>query len=486
MRVPILLFSLLLAAWPYRPVSAAVDVVVETRTFHTADGAAQVEVNMAFLAGTVIAKANERGFIQARVEVITLIEQGGTIKAFGKTEVLGPEYLDSLQLDLVHQEFFILPPGAYDLSIEVRDLNSGDTTVTYHSAPLAVGALPAGVTISNILFAERITPAKEGERSKYGYAVVPLLTDYLPKAIEKLSFYAEVYGTDAHFGADSAYLLDYTIEDFEKKAVFGPYKRSMRAKGRPVEAVMAEFDIAQLPSGNYVLAVEARDRIGALIARREQFFQRNNPVTYNYDMQAMDKLDLEGKFSGAFSNADSLAEHIASLRPIADPLERKIIDDRYKDRDVDLMRRFFYSFWGNRSMEPEKAWTDYRDQVVLVNKLFGCRVMKGYETDRGCVYLKYGAPNTMLDRFNEMDAYPYTIWHYYRAGKYTNKRFVFHQPDLVTNCFQLLHSEVPGEIKNINWNQVLHSRNVPNNGVQNTPVNTLGGDRANEFFTNPR
>ncbi|HRH69166.1 MAG TPA: GWxTD domain-containing protein [Flavobacteriales bacterium] len=486
MRVPIILLPILLTAWPYRPVRAQVDVVVETRTFHTPDGAAQVEVNMAFLAGTAAIKINDRGFNQARVEVITLIEQGGAVKAFGKTEVLGPERLDSIQLDLVHQEFFSLSPGSYDLSIEARDLNSGDTAATRYTAPLAVGALPPGIAISDILFAERIAPSLEGERGKYGYTVVPLLTDYLPKTIGKLSFYAEVYGSETHFGADSSYLIDYAIEDFEKKTVFGPFKRSIRAKGRPVEAVMAEFDIAQLPSGNYVLAVEARDRTGALVARREQFFQRNNPVAFNYDMQSMDKIDLEGKFAGAFTNVDSLAEHIASLRPIADPLERKIIDDRYKDRDIDQMRRFFYSFWGNRSNDPERAWTDYREQVIKVNKLFGCRVLKGYETDRGAVYLKYGAPNTMLDRFNEMDTYPYTIWHYYRAAKYTNKRFVFYQPDLVTNCFQLLHSEVPGEIKNNNWNQMLHSRNVPNNGVLNNPVNTMGGDRANEFYLNPR
>jgi len=486
MRVSLLLLSFFLAAWPFRPLKAQVEMAVETRMFYAPGGAAQVDVNMAFLAGTAISRPNERGFNQARVEVITLIEQGGAVKAFGKTEVLGPERLDSIELDLVHQEFFSLPPGAYDLSVEARDLNSGDTTVTHYTAPLAVGALPIELSISNILFAERITPVKEGERSKYGYSVIPLLTDYLPKTIGKLSFYAEVYGSDAQFGADSAYLVNYSIENFEKKAVFGPYKRSVRAQGRPVEAVMAEFDIADLPSGNYVLAVEARDRTGALIVRREQFFQRNNPVTYNYDLQAMDKLDLEGKFSGALNNVDSLAEHIASLRPIADPLERKIIDDRFKDRDLDLMKRFFYSFWGNRSAEPEKAWADYREQVVKVNQIFGCRVMKGYETDRGSVYLKYGAPNTMMDRFNEMDTSPYTIWHYYRAGKYTNKRFVFYANDLVTNCLQLLHSEVPGEIKNYNWNQVLHSRNVPNNGVQNTPVNSLGGERAGEFFINPR
>ncbi len=486
MRVLAFLSALVLVAWPYRPIKAAVETVVESRTFYAPDGSPLVEVNMAFLAGTMTTMANERGFMQARVEVITVIEQDGVVKAFGKTEVLGPERLDSLQVDLLHQEFFQLSPGNYDLFVEARDLVSGDTAVSRYNAPLAVGELPPGISVSDVLFAERIMPAQEGERSKYGYVPVPLLSDYFPSELKTLNFYAEVYHTDKVIGPDSLFLLSYQIESFESKTVFGPYKRSTRVKGKPVEPVIAEFDIAQLPSGNYVLAIEAKDRSGNLLTRKEQFFQRNNPVSYNYDLQSMDQLDLEGKFSGAFTNVDSLAEHIASLRPIADPLEAKIIDDRYKDRDLDLMKRFFYSFWGNRSTDPEKAWADYHAEVIKVNKLYGCRVLKGYESDRGRVYLKYGPPNTMMDRLNEMDTYPYTIWHYYRAGKFTNRRFVFYQPDMVSNCFQLLNSEVPGEQQNPQWNQILHSRNTPMNNVQAAPVNTLGGERALEFYNDPR
>ena len=193
----------------------------------------------------------------------------------------------------------------------------------------------------------------------------------------------------------------------------------------------------------------------------------------------MATLDLSNTFAGALTDRDTLAEHLLSMRPIADPLERKIIDDCWKDHDIDLMRRFFYSFWMNRGgADPEGAWNAYRAEVIKVNKLFGCRVQKGYQTDRGMVFLKYGAPNTMMDRLNEMDAYPYTIWHYYRAGRYTDRRFVFYLPDLVTNDYELLHSEVPGEVNNPRWNLMVHSRNTPQNNVQSTGVNSMSGERA--------
>jgi len=76
---------------------ATVGIVVEAKTYHTPGQGPRVEVSMAFLAGTMLTVPNSAGFMQARVEALTIIEQAGAIKAFAKTEVLGPERLDSLQ-----------------------------------------------------------------------------------------------------------------------------------------------------------------------------------------------------------------------------------------------------------------------------------------------------------------------------------------------------------------------------------------------------
>ena len=34
-----------------------------------------------------------------------------------------------------------------------------------------------------------------------------------------------------------------------------------------------------------------------------------------------------------------------------------------------------------------------------------------------------------MDQPHDSDGYPYQIWHYYRAGKYSDKRFIFYLPD---------------------------------------------------------
>jgi hypothetical protein len=315
MRIISFFSVLILAAWPYQFAHGAVEAVVETRTFYSPDGSPMVEVNMAFLAGTMAFITNDRGFMQSRVEVITLIEQAGVIKAFGKTEVSGPERLDSIQVDLLHQEFFELEPGSYDLTVEVRDLGLSDSTHTTYQAPLVVGALPKGISVSDILLAERITPAPDGERSHYGYTVVPLLTDYFPPTLKTLSFYAEVHGSDQTIGKDSLYLLTYQIEGFESKAVFGPYKRSIRAKGNPLSPSSPNSISNNSLLGTTCWPSRHWTVPGTFWCRKEQFFQRNNPITYNYDLQSMDRLDLEGKFSGAFTNADSLGGTHRQPRP---------------------------------------------------------------------------------------------------------------------------------------------------------------------------
>ena len=51
---------------------------------------------------------------------------------------------------------------------------------------------------------------------------------------------------------------------------------------------------------------------------------------------------------------------------------------------------------------------------------------------------------------------------------------------------QMLHSEVPGEIQNPQWNNILHQRNVAMPGVQTQDPNTLESDRVREFYNDPR
>ena len=122
---------------------------------------------------------------------------------------------------------------------------------------------------------------------------------------------------------------------------------------------------------------------------------------------------------------------------------------------------------------------------MIVNKNFGTLIQRGYETDRGRVYLRYGAPNSINQRYNEPSAYPYEIWQYWQIRSQTNVRFVFYNKDEVSNDFALLHSDLRGEINNRQWEMFLFQRNNVFDVDQNN-INNQFGNWSNDLFRNPR
>lgn len=454
------------------------DALVETKRTQALGTGDQVDVNLSVVGSTAVWTTDERGFQQAKVEALTLIEKDGVIVDYRKTVIASPERADTLHGDFMHQEQFVLPPGQYALTVELRDLGLADTARSSYRTPLIVVERPAGLSFSDIVFTKRPERASEG-------ASVPFPGTYYPPGVDKLGFFAELYGAPQALQGDSLFLVTCQIEDYEGRQVVGAYKHVQRMKAAPTVPVGMEFGIDKLPSGNYLLSIEARDRKGDLLGRQEQFFQRNNPLSY--DVTAVATADLGHTFVDRFTNADTLAEHLRSMKPIASEMERKIIEDRWTDKDLRVMKNFMYTFWYNRNgYDPAGAWERYHKAVLHANQLYGCRNMRGYESDQGYVYLKYGEPNTVMDRSNETSTIPYMIWHYYRAGRYTDKRFVFWQPERSTTCWTLLHSEVPGELKNPRWNQMLHQTDTPWNSGDGTRVQTLSGEEVQENFNNPR
>ena len=79
------------------------------------------------------------------------------------------------------------------------------------------------------------------------------------------------------------------------------------------------------------------------------------------------------------------------------------------------MQQYIYAYWENRNpANPKVAWAAYMKEVRKVNKIYPCGGQPGYMSDRGRVYLQYGAPSAAQQVTYEPDSYPYEIWQYYR------------------------------------------------------------------------
>ncbi len=90
----------------------------------------------------------------------------------------------------------------------------------------------------------------------------------------------------------------------------------------------------------------------------------------------------------------------------------------------------------------------------------------------------------MINKETSPSEYPYEIWTYNKIGVFSNRRFVFYNPDLVNRAYRLLHSDMVGELKNPSWPQILSKRNTVNGNVDNPNANNVDhwGGNSNDYF----
>ncbi|MDD4848889.1 MAG: GWxTD domain-containing protein, partial [Bacteroidales bacterium] len=254
-----------------------------------------------------------------------------------------------------------------------------------------------------------------------------------------------------------------------------------------VNVMINNIDITSLASGNYELVVELKDRNNQLLAKNIIFFQRSNP-NIQYDTQRLSSLQIANSFVAQYKNLDTLRQFVAFIYPKATAIEKQFIFRQAKNCDLETLQRFFFNFWSERdAMNPYRAWLEYKKMVDVVNHEYKAVGMMGFQTDRGRVYLQYGPPNTIVDRefdagssglginkdgteANDGGTVPYQIWHYYQlSDNQRNKRFVFSNPHLAANSYDLIHSDANGELYNPQWQselqrQIFKSTTIDENG----------------------
>ncbi len=175
---------------------------------------------------------------------------------------------------------------------------------------------------------------------------------------------------------------------------------------------------------------------------------------------------------------DSVGFFLESLIPISKGAEVKNIIDIAKRRDAKSARKYIQLYWSQTAPNNTyEAWIQYKAQVLFVEKLYRTNILTGFESDRGRVYLQYGAPSNINRSEYSPTEYPYEIWIYDKIGAFSNKRFVFYNPSLINNGHQLLHSDMIGELKNLNW-----PSEISKNGELNTsPNGNFGGSSGRDF-----
>ena len=219
-----------------------------------------------------------------------------------------------------------------------------------------------------------------------------------------------------------------------------------------------------------------RDRCSTSIS-----FERSNEITTSL---VSTEIVLDPAFQTSIPS-DSVGFYLESLIPIARPAEVKNIISTLKTKDGEKCRKHLQAFWVKTAkVDSYSAWIKYKNQVDFVETVYGNNFQDGFQTDRGRVYLQYGAPNTLINKETSPSEYPYEIWTYNKIGVFNNRRFVFYNPNLVNRTYRLLHSDMVGELKNPRWPQMLSKRNTVNGNIDDPNSNNVDhwGGNSNDYY----
>ncbi len=458
------IFTLLLIAFGILPVhgqgptTQEIKCWFEINRYNTPSETPFVEVLISVDASSLTFK-EANGMKNAGIEFTILFLQNDKVITYDKVDLLSPQiFLDNPgHFNLIAMRRIVLPNGRYDVEIKLKDVHNPDRITTYPPDSLTIHFEPGAVALSDFrLLDSVVSSSKEHIFKKNGLILYPHFVNYYPASAGTLHFYTEIYNLDEEY-LDEDVLVTYGIYPLESdKPVPGLFSFT-KIKGAAVNPILGNLHIEELPRGKYRLLMEVRNRENHLITSREMLFYRNSERKAEAANEAAN-LNIDSTFAGELPS-DELDWYLNALKPVASNLEAQAINTILAKGDTLLMRQFFYHFWSNRNLEaPEKAWQRYKKRLAVVRNEFAIMNRRSYESDRGRVYLEYGEPDERFESKYETDANPYEIWRYNRTpfGE-TNIIFVFKATDLVSNNFELIHSNATGELKNENWELIVRN-----------------------------
>lgn len=388
------------------------------------------------------------GKIQASAVVsIKIINNSTTISE--KNYLLNsPEYLNVFDniVDLTDLLRFAMHyEDSLVLMISVSDKNN--KKLFYSDTKKIHIEKPDSAFLSDIILVDRITETNDESNPFFrnGKEIVPKFHNFYSADENKLNFYVEFYQPEATVN----YLVKYLISD-DNSVLLSEYAGFKKVGSNKVEAFVTSFDISKLPSGNYNFYVELRDTENKLVDRKKTYIQRSNKseLVENKNYNELDV--ITNNFAKKYDLA-SIIHHTKALRPIAGEFEKAAITGLLTAQNLEDLQNYFFTFWKKRdASNAESLWMDYAEKLQFVEQRFSTSTERGFETERGLIYLKHGAPTERVERPNSPLG-QHEIWYYEQLKNQSSVYFVFINQNRITEEYHLVHTNLIGEIYNKFW-----------------------------------
>ena len=272
-----------------------------------------LETYITFDCNSLVYVKETGGQYEASVNLTIIFKQGESIKNYDKYTINSPKVSDTTNIDgfFMDVQRYSLANGEYQMEITIEDANN--KSLPYKVTETIVVDYPEDICFSSIIALEDYKPSTtESANSKNGYDIIPMVMPYYPESTNRLTFYAEIYNTKKVLGENEKYLLNTYLKTFESNTIINNFYFTKRMNVKDTEVVINTMDISNLPSGNYYLVLEARNRNNEIVGYNQFFFQRSNS-NYQIDNSALATINPENVFSGNIDNIDTIKEYIRTI-----------------------------------------------------------------------------------------------------------------------------------------------------------------------------
>ena len=336
-------------------------------------------------------------------------QQGLVVSRTFEREVSVASYDETQEADREDQAIQTLdvPPGRYVVAVAVEDAASG-RALSREIGHVVRDVSGGAVTLSDPLLLRAYDPAGGSSTPIVGATV----------STEQDAFWVSY---DLYASAETPLQVTYLVTEENRVqerpsfgALLGLAPRQQADSGTPVavtEALSVEagrtpaaFRIATegLQVGDYVLTVRLADAAGETLAETDKAFAV--------------------RWMGLDSQIADLDEAIAQLRYLARPADVRAIRNA---PTPEVQRQLFLRFWSERDPTPgtprNESMEQYYFRVAYANDRYSRFHDRGWNTDRGEVFIRFGEPDYVENHPFDYGTRPYQIWTYQGQGR----RFIF-------------------------------------------------------------
>ncbi len=433
----------------------SIDVGVNTQVFKDSE-TPYVEIYSRIIGQTATFKflATDSTTLRSTIEMLVLIKQSDSLLIAEKYNIESPSFKSAK--DFWDRRRYRLDAQRYSLEIQYVDLNNPADTLNYYEE-IDLGITESDIAHSDILLISDVAKTDEAynfQRSNFYYE--PLCFDLINEATPSMYAYLELYDLKDQIAEDffiRYFPVDLNIENSREFET--GFKKVIPSDFNPI---LINYDCEKLPSGNYNFVIELCKKDKSTFHRIEKSFSVFHPVL---DLQRAFESDKTYETSFVqLLDKDELDYSLKAIFPVLKNNMTETLNYIIASDDVEVKRYFLFQYWSRISEDNPKAVYDkYMKVAKIIDLEFASNVGRGFETDRGYIFLKYGKPNNSIIVEDEPSAPPYEIWiyNYVPETQQTNVKFLFYNPSLVTNDYKLLHSTCRGEISNPRWEVELYS-----------------------------